>query len=139
MLSPTDPRKRAPSAETTAISARTEDVSTEPSGIPSTSIWPDAGEKRRSKRSTAVVLPAPEGPTSAAMEPAGTTNDSPQRTSCPDEYETVSYTHLRAHETRHDIVCRLLLEKKNKQISPIPRTSTSYHMPSSARNKKKKL
>ena len=27
----------------------------------------------------------------------------------------VSYTHLRAHETRHDLVCRLLLEK-NKQI-----------------------
>src|SRR5665648_1125583 len=27
---------------------------------------------------------------------------------------TVSYTHLRAHETRHDLVCRLLLEKKNK-------------------------
>ena len=26
---------------------------------------------------------------------------------------TVSYTHLRAHETRHDLVCRLLLEKKN--------------------------
>src|SRR5665648_1130416 len=24
----------------------------------------------------------------------------------------VSYTHLRAHETRHDIVCRLLLDKK---------------------------
>src|SRR5450756_1529029 len=24
--------------------------------------------------------------------------------------ETVSYTHLRAHETRHDLVCRLLLE-----------------------------
>ena len=23
--------------------------------------------------------------------------------------ETVSYTHLRAHETRHDLVCRLLL------------------------------
>ena len=27
--------------------------------------------------------------------------------------EPVSYTHLRAHETRHDLVCRLLLEKKN--------------------------
>src|SRR5450756_2816762 len=27
----------------------------------------------------------------------------------------VSYTHLRAHETRHDLVCRLLLEKKNKK------------------------
>ena len=23
--------------------------------------------------------------------------------------EAVSYTHLRAHETRHDLVCRLLL------------------------------
>src|SRR5450756_2813469 len=27
-------------------------------------------------------------------------------------YNPVSYTHLRAHETRHDLVCRLLLEKK---------------------------
>src|SRR5450756_2685766 len=29
-------------------------------------------------------------------------------------YYPVSYTHLRAHETRHDLVCRLLLEKKKK-------------------------
>ena len=29
---------------------------------------------------------------------------------------SVSYTHLRAHETRHDLVCRLLLEKKKKHI-----------------------
>ena len=29
---------------------------------------------------------------------------------------SVSYTHLRAHETRHDLVCRLLLEKK-KELS----------------------
>ena len=29
--------------------------------------------------------------------------------------ETVSYTHLRAHETKANLVCRLLLEKK-KQI-----------------------
>src|SRR5450756_2144680 len=28
--------------------------------------------------------------------------------------KTVSYTHLRAHETRHDLVCRLLLEKKKQ-------------------------
>ncbi|GLO89397.1 hypothetical protein HpBGD16_15110 [Helicobacter pylori] len=27
----------------------------------------------------------------------------------------VPYTHLRAHETRHDLVCRLLLEKKKKK------------------------
>src|SRR5450756_2855182 len=32
----------------------------------------------------------------------------------PDSVKTVSYTHLRAHETRHDLVCRLLLEKKKK-------------------------
>ena len=29
-------------------------------------------------------------------------------------YGPVSYTHLRAHETVLDLVCRLLLEKKNK-------------------------
>ena len=29
-----------------------------------------------------------------------------------ESYTAVSYTHLRAHETRHDLVCRLLLEKK---------------------------
>ena len=29
-------------------------------------------------------------------------------------YGAVSYTHLRAHETVLDLVCRLLLEKKNK-------------------------
>ena len=29
-------------------------------------------------------------------------------------YVSVSYTHLRAHETVLDLVCRLLLEKTNK-------------------------
>src|SRR5665648_1204733 len=29
-----------------------------------------------------------------------------------DTFVPVSYTHLRAHETRHDLVCRLLLEQK---------------------------
>src|SRR5450756_1883843 len=33
-----------------------------------------------------------------------------------DSLKAVSYTHLRAHETRHDLVCRLLLEKKKKAI-----------------------
>ena len=28
-------------------------------------------------------------------------------------YKAVSYTHLRAHETGRNLVCRLLLEKKN--------------------------
>ena len=30
------------------------------------------------------------------------------------ESDTVSYTHLRAHETTLHLVCRLLLEKKNR-------------------------
>ena len=30
----------------------------------------------------------------------------------PRDLKTVSYTHLRAHETVLDLVCRLLLEKK---------------------------
>src|SRR5450756_2928377 len=32
----------------------------------------------------------------------------------------VSYTHLRAHETRHDLVCRLLLEKNKQQLPQQP-------------------
>ena len=32
-----------------------------------------------------------------------------------DAFEAVSYTHLRAHETVLDLVCRLLLEKKKKR------------------------
>ena len=33
------------------------------------------------------------------------------------EFKSVSYTHLRAHETVLDLVCRLLLEKKKTQIT----------------------
>ena len=36
----------------------------------------------------------------------------------------VSYTHLRAHETVLDLVCRLLLEKKNTNISSTTTTNT---------------
>ena len=32
-------------------------------------------------------------------------------------HKAVSYTHLRAHETKANLVCRLLLEKKKKQQS----------------------
>src|SRR5450759_2696359 len=35
----------------------------------------------------------------------------PERMAAYVEFISVSYTHLRAHETRHDLVCRLLLEK----------------------------
>ena len=37
----------------------------------------------------------------------------------------VSYTHLRAHETVLDLVCRLLLEKKNRKLIPRVCTNTN--------------
>ena len=36
----------------------------------------------------------------------------------------VSYTHLRAHETVLDLVCRLLLEKKHNTTHPVHHLST---------------
>ena len=36
---------------------------------------------------------------------------------------SVSYTHLRAHETGRNLVCRLLLEKKKKQYNSLLYTS----------------
>ena len=33
--------------------------------------------------------------------------------------QPVSYTHLRAHETVLDLVCRLLLEKKKQQLEEV--------------------
>ena len=53
-------------------------------------------------------------------------------------YGTVSYTHLRAHETDSYLVCRLLLEKKNSLLytSPSPRNGLLYRMPTSALKKK---
>src|SRR5450756_1880806 len=39
----------------------------------------------------------------------------PTTLSRPTAQRPVSYTHLRAHETRHDLVCRLLLEKKKNK------------------------
>ena len=42
--------------------------------------------------------------------------------------DAVSYTHLRAHETVLDLVCRLLLEKKKtKQLSPFIPSSNDNH------------
>ena len=37
------------------------------------------------------------------------------------ELGSVSYTHLRAHETVLDLVCRLLLEKKKTNMQKIAR------------------
>src|SRR5450756_3078502 len=49
----------------------------------------------------------------------------------------VSYTHLRAHETRHDIVCRLLLEKKKKN-NKNKETDKAQEIQKRKKNKKNK-
>src|SRR5450756_3246438 len=66
----------------------------------------------RTKNNPAVVCPNPfyqiyEGAAFLAGATPSFLNTLPE-----DNYASVSYTHLRAHETRHDLVCRLLLEKK---------------------------
>ena len=62
----------------------------------------------------------------------------PATTRSPPATRPVSYTHLRAHETVLDLVCRLLLEKKKQHIItnlrlpphiPIPHPFTLYTSP----------
>src|SRR5450756_2914066 len=64
-------------------------------------------------QSATVWHPQPGDP--AALSRIYDANQSAMRTAGPPYSHwvgPVSYTHLRAHETRHDLVCRLLLEKK---------------------------
>src|SRR5659263_149220 len=51
---------------------------------------------------------------------------------------TVSYTHLRAHETRHDLVCRLLLEKKKKNNKKKKKKKKTNKQKKKTQNKIKK-
>src|SRR5659263_753595 len=46
----------------------------------------------------------------AAFSHVATNFPASRRNATPRRILSVSYTHLRAHETRHDLVCRLLLE-----------------------------
>src|SRR5450759_1711835 len=55
------------------------------------------------KRMRCGLIPATAGGSERQLRPTGK--------GFAEEPKSVSYTHLRAHETRHDLVCRLLLEK----------------------------
>ena len=58
-------------------------------------------------------------------------DEKPVDLSRPRYSHAVSYTHLRAHETVLELVCRLLLEKKNESFSHTAMTSTyTAHKPS---------
>src|SRR5450759_5656100 len=66
---------------------------------------------RWAKQGEILMLPE-DRLTSSNSHPGKPTGSSPAPTQVPStNLGPVSYTHLRAHETRHDLVCRLLLEK----------------------------
>src|SRR5450756_1887404 len=56
-----------------------------------------------------LAMSAPASTTKPLRQAAASASAFP--TPSRDVRRPVSYTHLRAHETRHDLVCRLLLEK----------------------------
>src|SRR5665811_2551367 len=62
------------------------------------------GGRQATDRGPAVPRQRRGGDGPAVRRPAGQSH--------PDATQAVSYTHLRAHETVLDLVCRLLLEKK---------------------------
>ena len=82
---PPDPWRRGPRRRASPRGARRPGATPAPCRVP-----------RAAPARTAGAVPGPPG--------ARATRRPPRR--------SVSYTHLRAHETRHDLVCRLLLEKK---------------------------
>ena len=72
-----------------------------------------AGHPERAERYEAVItamsasgLPVEDAP-AASRDALALVHSTPY-------LDTVSYTHLRAHETKANLVCRLLLEKKKK-------------------------
>src|SRR5428012_21639 len=73
---------------------------------------PPRSTQSRSSAASDVYKRQTPSPTLSAFTcgPTAVTTPAP---SCPG-MKAVSYTHLRAHETRHDLVGRLLLEKKKK-------------------------
>src|SRR5665647_509702 len=73
-----------------------------------------SGAHRLARRANALVLWIPAGVAKRSPGPCcWTTTRSAGGTAC----SSVSYTHLRAHETDSYLVCRLLLEKKKNRIT----------------------
>src|SRR5450756_3060939 len=82
-----------------------------------TATGPSIGKYPSSPRATAGPPPASTPPAIVVGAWPGHIHRFPPATGP----KPVSYTHLRAHETRHDLVCRLLLEKKKtKDSSALP-------------------
>eukprot|EP00658_Telonema_sp_P-2_P026991 TRINITY_DN20950_c0_g1_i1.p1 TRINITY_DN20950_c0_g1~~TRINITY_DN20950_c0_g1_i1.p1 ORF type:complete len:101 (+),score=17.64 TRINITY_DN20950_c0_g1_i1:98-400(+) len=67
--------------------------------------------------STASTFRGPLARRPSIVEPLGITTPSCWLSCSPTA--SVSYTHLRAHETPEHLVCRLLLEKKKKRLKQL--------------------
>ena len=67
----------------------------------------DESEKKEPETEPSVVIPETEQPPEEKPE-----EEEPQKDGSKNMMGAVSYTHLRAHETGRNLVCRLLLEKK---------------------------
>src|SRR5660397_34579 len=82
---------------------------------------------------SATATPTPTNPSAIPTESPSTTptpTPTPAASNPILDANTVSYTHLRAHATKANLVCRLLLEKKKKKTKKKNNKTT--------RNKKKK-
>src|SRR5665648_1214820 len=93
-----------------SCSTRTTAAVTSPSGG-----CAQAASKRASTGpggTSAAPSTSPAHPAASSAATANVAAAVQRRASVIDVPLAVSYTHLRAHETRHDLVCRLLLEKK---------------------------
>ena len=70
-------------------------------------------EEKSSKGSMLVLIQQDKGSMPVSMQQAEAPCQSQcSKTEVPCQSPSVSYTHLRAHETKANLVCRLLLEKK---------------------------
>src|SRR5665648_1205483 len=67
---------------------------------------------KENKHYSYILLNKPKGYLTSLSDPFGRPTVLDLLKDIKERVYPVSYTHLRAHETRHDLVCRLLLEKK---------------------------
>src|SRR5665648_1204813 len=117
---PSDVRDRCHRSSSEPSRSREQDSKLRVSGADCRSLWAASTSVACSAPNRSVACSGSIGePPSIATTWRGSSGRAPPRSRgmCSRSQSAptpVSYTHLRAHETRHDIVCRLLLEKKQK-------------------------
>src|SRR5437773_7278704 len=123
MISPTRRLQRNDGRPLAMLSRRRSRAASRTTSWPRTRTLPESGVSRVARIDRSVVFPAPLGPSSPTMVPRGTVSDTPRSAavrvgrSHPDLKVFVtsrSEEHTSELQSHHDLVCRLLLEKKKK-------------------------